>query len=352
MTFSTSFSKTTFSISLAAILFIVSCKKENTPAEPASRLYVSAADTDPAVANLFLYDPADVTSPTITATINNNAKDGNGVIVTGNDQLFQLSRQNKTVHFYTTASALNNSSVAARTFTDATLTSGRELAYDNQRDILYIANNTDSSIRMYSNASTLSGNVTGKKFKIAGQPWGIFYDAAGNNLLVLMDLAAMRIDIFSNPSGLAEGIVTASRTLNITNRPNGALSRLHGITYSASSDMLLVTEIGEAAAPSVPNLTKPAFNADGGIYIIKGAAAKIAAGGNVTADAVIYGSNTMLGNPVDIAIDDRNAKGIIYVAEKANKRILAFKVTDANNASPTINVSTTYSPEAIDLFVR
>ena len=59
-----------------------------------------------------------------------------------------------------------------------------------------------------------------------------------------------------NPSALAEGIVTANHSLNITDRPNGSLSRLHGITYSPKFDLLIVTEIGEAAAPAVPNINK------------------------------------------------------------------------------------------------
>ena len=127
---------------------------------------------------------------------------------------------------------------------------------------------------------------------------------------------------------------------------------LHGLTYSAKLDVLIVTEIGEAAAPMIPDPTKPPFNADGGIYIIEGAKAKLTAGGNVTASRVIYGANTMLGNPVDVAFDDRDNKSLIYIAEKANKRISVFKLTDTGNIAPTISTTVTTSPEAVFLYTK
>lgn len=333
---------------------ITSCKKDDpvVPMPAVSRLYVSTADTDPAVANLEIYDPADVVSPS-AVSINTGTKDGNGVFYDAvNNRLFQLSRASKTVNVYNNASSLSGSPSVSNAFTDATLSSGREIAYDRNSNTLFIANNSDSTIRVFANASTLSGNVTGRVLKLSGQPWGIHYDAAGNRLLVLMDLSAMRIEVLNNPSSIAAGLVTPSAVLNITDRPNGSKSRLHGLTYSNKLNTLIVTEIGEAAAPAVPDLTKPAFNADGGIYIIEGAAAKLTSGGNFSANRVIYGSSTMMGNPVDVAVDDRDNKNLIYVAEKANKKILIFKLSDSGNVAPTTSINTSRLPEAIYLHVQ
>lgn len=342
------------SCSLIAVTALTSCDKDDTvtPVSPESRLYVSTADTDPAVANLEIYDPADVTTPMV-ANVNTGNKDGNGVYydASGN-RLFQLSRASKTVSVYNNASTLTSNPTAATTFTDVTLTSGREIAYDRNSNTLFIANNTDSTIRVYANATSLTGNVTGKVLKISGQPWGIHYDAVANRLLVLIDLSAMRIEVYNNPAGIAQGVVTPNSVLNITDRPNGSKSRLHGLTYSNTLNTLIVTEIGEAAAPAVPDITKPAFNADGGIYIIENAAAKLSSGGSFAANRIIYGSNTMLGNPVDVAIDDRANKNLIYIAEKANKKLLVFKLSDSGNVAPSTTISTTKLPEAIYLHVQ
>lgn len=309
-------------------------------------LYVSAADTAAATKNLFLY----ITSPDYmvdSASYRTEAKDGNGVFYySAKKELYQLSRAKKTIYVFDDAAALAENPIPARTITDNTLSSGREITYDKQRDILYVANNSDSTIRVYKNFSYRSGNVTGKVLKISGQPWGIFYDDISNSLIVLIDQAAMRLDIFDNPASLS-GTVTASRSLNITNRPNGTFSRLHGLTFDAMADVLLVTEIGEATAPVTPTDGKPAFNADGGIYVIKNAASKLASGGNVAADAVIYGSNTMLGNPVDIAFGKVNGFNAMFVAEKANKKILAFRLNDSGNIAPYSAVNTSISPEAL-----
>ncbi|HEX8316502.1 MAG TPA: hypothetical protein VF609_15985, partial [Flavisolibacter sp.] len=285
--------------------------------------------------------------------IASGAKDGNGVHYDNkNNILFQAGRTGKTIYVFNNASSLSASNMPSSSFMDASLSSARDIAYDNNSNTLFVANNTDSTLRIYPNASASTGNITGRTVKLSGQPWGIFFDQGRNRLLILMDLAAMRIEVFNNPATLTAGIATANSILNITDRPNGSKSRLHGLTYSTKLDVLLVTEIGEAAAPAIPDPSKPAFTADGGIYMLEGAAAKLTAGGNTTATRTIYGSNTLLGNPVDIAFDDRDNKNLIYIAEKANKRLLVFKLSDNGNVTPTIQTTVTTLPEAIYLDAR
>jgi len=353
-------------IAVALSLITTSCQKTNFREEAPSvvaasqsdeltalaamkGLYVSAADTAAATDNLYYYYLQNYQT-VISTPFTSNAKDGNGVIHNKRkDELYQLSRQKKTLYVFANASNMQNPPVAVRSFTDTTLSSGREIAHDIKNNILYVANNTDSSIRVYRNFSSLSGNVIGEKLKISGQPWGIIYSEEMDKLIVVMDLAAMRLDIFDNPSSLTAGTATASRSLNIADRPNGTFSRLHGLTYNKEADILIVTEIGEAAAPLIPTPGKPAFNADGGIYIIKNAASKLAGGGTINADALIYGANTGLGNPVDIASRWLNGKGFIFAIEKANKKIAGFRITDAGDIAPVNTVVTAYAPEAASL---
>lgn len=343
----------------------ISCQKNNlkaeAPAAVASQsdeltalsamqgIYVSAADTAAATDNLYKYGLQNYQT-VVSRQFTTGAKDGNGVLYNRNtDEVFQLSRAKKTLYVFANGFDMSNPPSLVRSFTDSTLSSGREIAHDKKNNILYIANNTDSSIRIYRHFSSLSGNVVGEKVKINGQPWGIIYDEMLDKLVVVIDLAAMRLDIFDHPSSLQPGTATASRSLNIADRPNGTFSRLHGLTYNSVADVLIVTEIGEAAAPATPTPGKPAFNADGGIYIINNGAARLASGGTIHADAVIYGANTGLGNPVDIASRWLNGKGFIFAIEKANKKIEAFRITDVGDAMPVTTVVTSYAPEAASL---
>ncbi len=343
-------------------IFAVACQKTNlTPGAAASAqseeaiaaslrggLYASAADTAAAVNNLYMYNNVN-NQLQFTMQYATNAKDGNGVYYNKTtDEIYQLSRKNKTVYVFSNASTMSGTPIPSRTITDTTLSSGREITYDDKRDILYVANNSDSSIRVYKKFSTLFGTVIGSSLKIQGQPWGITYDRNNNVLLAAMDLTAMRLDIFDAPNTLMAGAVTANRSLNITDRLNGTFSRIHGLSYDSDNDILVVTEIGEAAAPITPTPGKPAFNADGGLYIFMGANAKIAAGGSYAADGTIYGASTTLGNPVDVIVKTVNGNSYIYAAEKANKKILTFKV-NAGDTAPFSSIVTTYSPEDITL---
>lgn len=320
---------------------------EKSEAASNSGLFVSAADTAAAVKNLYYYDATDPKNIMENAYAS-GAKDGNGVWYNKKtDEVYQLSRKNKTIYVFSNASSLTDPPVASRTLSDITLSSGREIAYDKWHDVLFISNNIDSTIRVYRNFSSLSGSIIGEVLKISGQPWGITYDDATDRLLVVIDLAAMRIEVYDAPASLSAGTVTASSTFNITNRPNGTYSRLHGITYNSKKGIMLVTEIGEAIAPPTPTPGKPLFNADGGVYVFKNVNAKINAGGSYAANAVIYGANTGLGNPVDI--DMRNIDGNTYIiaAEKANKKLLTFKLKADGDEMPFSTIITSYAPEAI-----
>ncbi len=346
------------SLTLFLLMFLLmagsftACKR-NPPIEKKeiSRLYVSYANTETGIANLEVFEETDK-NPTLVLQANTEAKDGNGVFVDqATDILFQASRQNKSVSVFANASMLSSNPPPMTIFTDNSLNSAREIAYDNGSKTLFVANNADSSIRVYMSPASLSGNVTGKKLKLSAEPWGIHYDASSNRLLVLIDKNGRRIEVYKNPSSLAEGMISPNSVFNVADRPNGELTRLHGLTYSSKLDVLLITEIGEAAAPSTPVSGKPAFNADGGIYIFANAGSKLASGGTFNADRIIYGSNTGLGNPVDIAIDDVNEK-LIYAAEKANKKILIFKLSDKGNQSPAMIIPTEKLPEDIFLDIR
>ncbi len=339
------FTRTLAILALTATV-LSSCDKDDdvaTPGTSVSRLFVSNADTDPAVSNLSIYEPADSSAFPLAKNINTGASDGNGIVYDPAGNIgFQVGRAGKLVKVF--AYNASGSVTLVQTFTDPALTSGRGAAYDAANKTLYVANNTDSSIRVYQNANALTGSVTANKvFKLNGQPWGIRF--AAGKLLVLIDLARKEVQLFDNVNNLSTGTVTPTSKITIP-----AATRLHGLAYDAASDVLVVTEIGLASAPTIP--TFPAFNEDGGIYIIEGALAKFAANSAVTATRTITGLNTGLGNPVDVAFDARAGKKLIYIAEKANKKIFTFRLTDNGNVAPANSISVTTLPESVFVDAR
>ena len=157
------------------------------------------------------------------------------------------------------------------------------------------------------------------------RPWDAAYDDATDILYVAFTNGT--IGVYDNfGSDAAAG--TVSGTPDRTISPTG-LDNAHGIVISG--DTLIVSDVGPLTMAG-----NPGFDTDGEIYLISGAAT---ADGTVTADAVISGSNPLLGNPVDIDLQN----GDLRVAEKANGggQILVFTDilnTPGGNIAPTVAV--------------
>jgi hypothetical protein len=336
--------KRIIAIGLIATVF-AACKKDDVGPISVSRLFVSNADTNPAINNLTTFSPADGVTLGNPKTFNTAAPDGNGIVYDAESNTgFQVSRQNKSIKIFSISNT--GDVVVTGSFIDAGLTSGRDAAYDAANKTLYIASNSDNKIFVYANAPSLTGSVAANKvLTLDGQPWGL--DFADGKLMVLIDLDRKEIQLPNNINSIATGTVTPNNKITIP-----SATRLHGLKYDADSDILLVTEIGLAAAPAIPNPTAPAFNADGGIYVIEGAMAKFTANAAVTPTRTIIGTNTGLGNPVDITFDAREGKKLIYVAEKANKAILVFRLSDNGNVAPASSTTVTTLPESIFVDAR
>ncbi len=326
-------------VCLLPVLILSACKKDDNeplPQSTVSRLYVSNADTDAAVMNTMIFDPADSTSLESSYGFDSKLPDANGIFFDPySGTVFQVSRQEKNIRSFTvnTDGTLVNKS----SFIDEGLLSAREIAYDRSRKTLYVSSNIDSAIYVYGGIDTLGGTERAtKKLKLNdGQPWGIHLDE--DNLFVVLDQQKVEVQLFETASSLQVGIITPTKKITIT----GA-TRLHGITYSPERDILILTDIGDASS-----------GADGAIFIIEKAEAKFTAeGAQITPTRTIKGIATGLGNPVDIAFDKREGKELIYVAEKANKKILVFKLADSGNVSPSISGTLKTSPEAIYLDAR
>ena len=323
------------------LLIITGCVKDENVAMPkstVSRLYVSNADTDAAVNNTLIFDPADQSKFTEPYKFNSQLADGNGLVFDPySGVVYQVSRLNKNIKSFkvnTDGSLVNKSS-----FVHEGLLSAREMAYDRSRDMLYISSNIDSAIYVYNSVSTLKDIVLAdKKLKLNGQPWGIHLD--NDRLFVVIDQNRAEVQLFENASALAVGPILTTKKITVS----GA-TRLHGITYSSSRDVLILTDIAEA--------TSAGFDSDGSIHIITDASSKFtAAGVPIMPSKTIKGALTGLGNPVDVAWDDREGKNLIYIAEKARRKILVFNYAGTGNIAPSLIADLTSSPEAIYLDAR
>ncbi|WP_291404140.1 hypothetical protein [Daejeonella sp.] len=313
-------------------------ENEAMPQSSISRLYVSISTIDASVNNTLIFDAANPTTLSEPYKFDSKLPDANGIIFNPySGTVFQVSRKNKNIRTFkvNTDGSLTN----ANSFVDEGLLSAREMAYDRNRDVLYLSSNIDSAIYVYTKASTLTGTVSAfKKLKLNGQPWGIHLD--NNRLFVVIGLSRNEVQLFENVSELAVGNIVPSKKITI----NGA-NNLHGITYSATRDVLLLTDIAISSGGG--------FDSDGVIYKISNVSTQFTASGKVVnPNGIIKGLNTNLGNPVDITWDDREDKNFIYVAEKANRKILIFKYTDVGDVKPLIFSNLENSPEAIFLDAR
>lgn len=239
--------------------------------------------------------------------------------------------------------------------------------YDQEEDVLYQLNRTDNVINAYSNVSTsptLTATSTsdfsnGREIAVSGDKLIVAQDAndanGQKNRLVVYTISPTSItlhrsyDVAINLWGLHANfqtlyaVVDNSGDVAVFNNffvnqsgplsPNAIISveglvRTHGITYDAAEDLMLLTDVGDAASST-----------DGALVVIK--QFTTAASDNLISmneQIRVKGGGSRLGNPVDLAYDKQNQR--IYVAERANGggRVLGFKFPSVSSSiSPVFN---------------
>jgi hypothetical protein len=151
--------------------------------------------------------------------------------------------------------------------------------------------------------------------------WGIRF--VGSSLYAVVDMSDS-VAIFENflQNTVADTLMP-TRYINVE-----GLVRTHGLVYDAEDDVMILTDIGDASDDS-----------DGALYIIRDFMSFT--GTTVTSSdyTVISGSNTNLGNPVDVAYDEATDR--IYVAERAMNggQLLEFEAGASGNAAPRRTLS-------------
>ncbi len=243
-----------------------------------------------------------------------------------NDEIIQLVRSDNSlsVHGNIMASLMNDgTSISLGLNTSADFVSGREIAVKDNWVVVaespVEANGNQSSFYLYEKTS--SGFTLKNTFDVDFALWGIHLE--GNTLYAIVDNTG-DLAVFNNFFSNTDGMISPSKRVTIE-----GIVRTHGLTYSMEDDLMVLTDIGDAGSDS-----------DGALTVISDFSNTLDAtadGGTIglSDQTRIEGSNTSLGNPVDVAYSSTTE--MYYVAERANGggKILAFSSFSSNgNPSP------------------
>lgn len=214
-----------------------------------------------------------------------------------------------------------------RTFAVGGVTSLKGSAVIQDQGYLVLADFGGSQISVVSTTATSGFSVATQT--TPNPPWDMVYDDGADRLFVAFTNG--EVGVYDTFVADVQGFLfngTPDRTI----APTG-LDNAHGIAYDSATDLLIVSDVGAVTVGP---------NTDGEIYVIANGST---ANGVVTAQAVIGGSNTLLGNPVDIDLQGPDLR----VAEKTNDRILIFSnilTSTGGNLVPNVATAET-KPESL-----
>ena len=247
------------------------------------------------------------------------------------DAVFQASRSNLNLEGFTDISLLTSgTSVLVDIAGTADMTSPREVAVNgnyyvvaDNSDVDGDTNTPDGRLFIYEKTGstfTLRNTIT-TDFKL----WGITF--SGSNLYAIVD-TTNQLAVFNNfLANTTDATVMASKTIAIE-----GIVRTHGLALD--NNTMVLTDIGVASGTATSAT-------DGAFHVISDFSTKFnntANGGTLALSEQIRveGSNTMLGNPVDVAYDAMT--GTVYIAEAANGKILAYNnIGSGGNLTPVVN---------------
>lgn len=268
------------------------------------------------------------TSPVVKSlTVNGVDSDGT-YYDSSNDQLIVASRTNNRLELYTglkNAVANNTDNLTLQFFSTSDFNNAREIAVVGDKIIVTqdqnTANGNVNKLLVYQKMASSFQllNTYTVDFKV----WGIHVE--GTTLYAVADLTSDLV-VFNNFFANTNGAITASKRVTIE-----GLVRTHGITFSASDNRMILTDVGSAASDT-----------DGGVIVINNFSTVLGATSNMGTISLsnqirLYGPNSKLGNPVDVAYDAVTKN--IYVAERLNAggQLLVFAFPTSNGDATPIS---------------
>lgn len=139
--------------------------------------------------------------------------------------------------------------------------------------------------------------------------WDLDYEPSNDTLYVAAtDGAVLVYEAYSSLYG-ADG---PDRVLTPTKGGKKVSANLHGVVYVADKDALILADVGAATTPE-----QDGFDSDGQLLTLEGFSD---ADGELEVAARIRGSNTTLGNPVDLTFSGST----LYVAEKTKDTVITY----------------------------
>jgi len=283
--------------------------------------------------NVNIYNVTNINS-VMKSTLVTSATAADGIYYDGNEDLVvQASRSTLGLEGYagvSIASSAINATVTANIMSGLNMTSPREVAVNG--NFYVVADNADAD----GNDATKDGRLfvytkSGNNFTLRNtittdiKLWGIVF--IGNDLYAVAD-TTNELAVYSNfLNNTSTTTLTASKQIAVE-----GIVRTHGLTYDSMTDTMVLTDIGDAGSGT-----------DGGFHVIENFNSKFNGTANGATLAVnqqtrVAGSNTVLGNPVDVAYD--GSTKTVYIAEAKNGKILAF-----NNISAGGNITPIYSAD-------
>lgn len=282
--------------------------------------------------NLTIYDVTDAANISTTTLITTSVAADGVYYDSDTDAVIQASRSGLSLEGFTGISGITTGTAVSAAITGSTdLVSPREVAVRN--DFYVVADSQDvdgdpltldGRLFIYERSGgtfTLRNTIT-TDFKL----WGITF--IGSDLYAVVDAdneLAVYEDFLSNSS---DATLSASKRIVVE-----GIVRTHGLTYDGGTDTMIMTDIGDAMNTQD----------DGGFHVISNFTSKFNATANgetlsVGQQVRVSGSNTLMGNPVDVAFDSET--GTVFIAEAGNGggRILAFgNVGSGGNLTPVVN---------------
>ncbi len=308
------------------------------PTRPIARLYVSieSYQTDAsqdAIDNVILIDPADTVEMAIALNHNSEATGGAGIHF--NPFAERVFQAGSSVNADTTirlmaVGALGTLANSGR-IGHAELNAMRGITYHHTSRILYVANNATPTT-IYGFYQPMNRNGFTKPDKVlrlgaAMRPWAMV--SWNDSLLVSNSGTNGGIALYGNLAQVDS--LAADFAALSTIRIEGATA-IRGIAFVDSLDILVAADYGTG------NSSAPV--ADGRIYIIEGIKAHLAtASATIVPTRTIRGALTGLTGPIDVAIDPRNGKRTIYVADYNERKISRFSLSGNGNVAPETTVT-------------
>ena len=282
-----------------------------------AQLYVSS-NTSGQIGVFNIFQGSDNVS---ASSFNAAAMDADGIYYDADsDRLYQLNRTDNRIDVYSNvAAALSGGNTPTLAYSSSSdFSNGREIAVSGDRLVVAqdaSGDNGDQNRLIVYDISDDAIALT-NSFDVDFNLWGI--DANGETLYAIED-NSNNLRIFNNFFDNDGDDVSSDATVSVA-----GIVRTHGLTYYGASDLMILTDVGSGGDPE-----------DGAIVTVMNFMEAIA-DGTISADEQmrIAGSNTFLGNPVDVAYDNANMR--IYVTERANAggRILGFNLSDEGNVAP------------------